>query len=233
MDADLHPSGLAGSGLTGPDCRLSCACIVTFKLCRMGQMLGPWSLPGSQDARLYFRGMFVREELALDLGFDVAQARLARLMHDGSLRSASEGAYDNGLVLLIRVGPLGEMPGVSKLVRVHFRELVTREDSAVLTLRWDATGPGGRLFPALDADITLTPAGEEETRLTLAGAYRPPLAALGSGLDKAILGRVASATIRSLLGRLAVAIIQEESIAGWTEYVSDAGTLRWTAPEEF
>jgi hypothetical protein len=31
------------------------------------------------------------------------------------------------------------------------------------------------LFPALDADITLTPAGEDATVLRLAGAYRPPL----------------------------------------------------------
>jgi hypothetical protein len=37
-----------------------------------------------------------------------------------------------------------------------------------------ATGPGGKLFPALDADIWLTPAGEYSARLSLAGAYRPP-----------------------------------------------------------
>ncbi len=36
---------------------------------------------------------------------------------------------------------------------------VTRGESAVLALRWQATGPGGRLFPALDADIWLTPPG--------------------------------------------------------------------------
>jgi len=177
--------------------------------------------------------MFVREELALDVGYEAARAQLASVMHGGFLRTASESAYDNGLVILIRVGPLGDVPGVSKLVRVHFRELVTRPDSTVLTLRWEATGPGGRLFPALDADITLTPSGADETRLTLTGAYRPPLAAIGSGLDRAILGRVASATIRSLLSRLAIAIIDPENAAAWTE-MSDAGTLRWTVePEEF
>jgi carbon monoxide dehydrogenase subunit G len=175
--------------------------------------------------------MFVREELALDVGFDAAQSRLASLTRDGSLRIASVSAYDNGLVVLIRVGPLGDVPGVSKLVRVHFRELVSRADSAVLTLRWEATGQGGGLFPALDADITLTPAGEETTRLTLAGAYRPPLAALGSGLDRAILGRVASATIRSLLSRLALAIANPNTSVAWTA-VSDAGVLRWTTELE-
>lgn len=71
---------------------------------------------------------------------------------------------------------------MSTLVQVHFRDLVTREGSAVLALRWEAAGPRGGLFPALDADITLTPAGEQATVLELAGAYRPPLGAAGDGL---------------------------------------------------
>jgi hypothetical protein len=170
--------------------------------------------------------MFVREELALDVGLAAAQARLAHLIHDGSLRAASEGAYDNGLVMLIRVGPLGDVPGVSKLVRVHFRDLVTRDDSAVLTLRWEATGTGGALFPALDADIMLTSAGADETRLTLTGAYRPPLAGLGAGLDRAILSRVASATMRSLLSRLAIAITTEQRPATGQD-LSEADAVRW------
>jgi hypothetical protein len=62
---------------------------------------------------------------------------------------------------------------MSKLVEVLFLEVATRGESAVLALRWEATGPGGRLFPALDADMSLTPAGQHSTRLSLTGAYRP------------------------------------------------------------
>jgi hypothetical protein len=69
--------------------------------------------------------------------------------------------------------------------------------------RLEATGPGGRVFPALDADMSLTPAGQHSTRLSLAGAYRPPLAALGAGLDRAVVHEVADATVRSLLARVA------------------------------
>ena len=36
-----------------------------------------------------------------------------------------------------------------------------------------------------------------------AGIYRPPLGALGAGLDRAVLHRVADATARSLLVRVA------------------------------
>jgi hypothetical protein len=73
----------------------------------------------------------------------------------------------------------------------------------VLALRWQATGPGGRLFPALDADIWLTPAGEHSARLSVAGVHRPPLGTLGADLDKAVFHRVADATVQSLLARVA------------------------------
>ena len=126
----------------------------------------------------------------------------------GWLTEVSEGAYESGLVGFARVGPLGDLPGMSKLVQVQVREVLTRGESAVLTLRWEATGPGGALFPALDADITLTPAGQDQSRLTLDGAYRPPLAVLGAGLDRMVLHRVATPTARSLLDRIAAAIAE-------------------------
>ena len=147
--------------------------------------------------------MFVAGEVLLDLSFPAAAARLANLARGGSLTRVSEGAYGDGLTGLVWVGPVGTVPGVSKLVEVHFRDVVTCGESAVLVLRWQATGPGGRLFPALDADMSLTPSGERSTRLSLAGVYRSPLAALGAGLDRPLFHKVADATVRSLLARVA------------------------------
>jgi hypothetical protein len=95
----------------------------------------------------------------LDLSFPAAAARLADLARGGSLTRASQEAYDDGLTGLVRVGPLGAAAGMSKLVEVHVLEVATRGESAVLALRWEATGPGGRLFPVLDADLSLTPPG--------------------------------------------------------------------------
>jgi hypothetical protein len=86
----------------------------------------------------------------------------------------------------------------------------------VLTLRWEATGFGGGLFPALDADITLSPAGSQECTLAIDGAYRPPLAALGASLDKVLLHRVAQSTVRSLLRRVAELVADAEPARpGW------------------
>ena len=153
-------------------------------------------------------------EVLVDLSFPAAAARLAGLARGGSLTGVSQGAYGDGLTGLARVGPLGAAAGMSKLVEVHFLEVVARGESAVLALRWEATGPGSRLFPALDADIWLTPAGEHSTRLSLAGVYRPPLGALGAGLDKAIFHQVADATVRSLLARVADTMVRPQEPAG-------------------
>jgi len=131
---------------------------------------------------------------------------------------------------VIRVGPLGCGPGLSKLVEVRILDVVTRNESAVLALRWEAIGPGGRLFPALDADITVTPDGEHACRLAVAGAYRPPLGAVGAGLDKAILRQVATATMRSLLSRVADALAQTSG-DGVRESEAPQRAWRNAAPE--
>ena len=152
---------------------------------------GPWQ---GEPHAWSDRGMFAAAEVLLDLCFRAAEARLAHVARGGSLTPASQGAYDHGLTGLVRVGPLGAAADMSKLVEAHVLDVATRGESAVLALRWEATGPGGRLFPALDADMSLTPAGQHSTRLSLAGAYRPPLAALGAGLDRAVVHEVADAT---------------------------------------
>lgn len=135
--------------------------------------------------------MFVGDEVRLDAGFAVARERLLRIGEGDALLATSAGAYGPGLT---RVG----VAGASKLVWVHARVLSWTNISAVLALRWEATGPDGGLFPVLDADLTLTPAGAG-AMLTLAGAYRPPLGPLGQAVDRAILNRVAVTTIRNFL----------------------------------
>ena len=151
--------------------------------------------------------MFVGEEVVLEAGFPAARAGLLALTHGGWLSAASDDAYAEGLSGLIRVGPFGDLTGASKLVRVLLLEPAEHDESVMLTLRWEATGVMGRLFPVLDANISLTPAGEDISRLALTGAYRPPLAGVGVGLDRVLLHRSATATVRSLLRRIAESIV--------------------------
>ena len=128
--------------------------------------------------------------------------------------SASREAYGEGIAGLSGAGSLGSAPGVSRLVEVRVRELVTRDESAVLALRWEATGPDGGVFPALDADITLTPAGDRSTLLTLAAVYRPPSGALGAGPDRVILHRSAAAAIQTLVSCVAYAVAHPGGAVG-------------------
>jgi hypothetical protein len=157
--------------------------------------------------------MFVADEIVLDIGFPAAQARLVNLARRGGLGSASRAAYADEQSAMIRVGPFGDAAGASKLVRVRFLAPVCRGDVMTLALRWEATGVTGSLFPVLDADIMLSPAGEHATRLALAGSYRAPLGGLGAGLDKAILNRVATATIRALLRNVAGSLVSPGAVA--------------------
>lgn len=155
--------------------------------------------------------MFVAEEMIIGTGARAAQRRFVNSLHGNWLAEVSEAAYDGALTGLLRVGPGG--PVAAKLVRVSFVDPVYRDEVMTAGLRWEATGAAGSLFPVLDANISISPAdgvstagGEESAWLTVAGVYRPPLGRLGAGLDRAILHRVATATIRSLLRSVAETI---------------------------
>jgi hypothetical protein len=167
--------------------------------------------------------MFIARELMVHAECGATQARLAQIASASGLISASQAAYQDGLTHLIRVGPFGDTPGVSKLVAVRVLDPVYREDTMTVALRWEATGATGSLFPVLDANISLSPAGEHSTGLALTGTYRLPLGRAGAALDKAILSRVATATIHALLHSIAHAVTSPVA-AG---HAADHTSPRW------
>src|SRR6266540_1410444 len=63
--------------------------------------------------------MFAVHEVTVEARYEVAAARLVHLINWGALRGVSEAAYEGGLEALVRVGPFGGAPGLSKLVRVR------------------------------------------------------------------------------------------------------------------
>lgn len=157
--------------------------------------------------------MFVSAETVLDIEFAAARPALAAAVDHGVLASASGDAYGESGRGLARVGPLvslgslGSGRRVSRLVQVNFRSLATRGKTAALAIRWEAVGPGGGLFPVLDADLTLAPFGEPASLLVLTGAYRPPLGAAGAAADRVFLRRVAEATVRDFVNQVAEAVM--------------------------
>jgi hypothetical protein len=147
--------------------------------------------------------MFADKAVTLDLDFPVARDQFRRLTQASGLDGMSQDAYADGLAGQIRVGPLGSLPGMSKVVQVSLLDPVLRDDSVLVPMRWEATGLMGPLFPVLDANLMLGKDDQGRGVLRIAGVYRPPLGGLGEELDQIVLRRVASATLRSLLRRIA------------------------------
>jgi hypothetical protein len=59
------------------------------------------------------------------------------------------------------------------------------------------------LIPSLEADIELGELGPGRTQLSISARYTPPLGPLGHALDRALLHRVAEATVKDFLDRVA------------------------------
>jgi len=151
--------------------------------------------------------MFIGAQAQLDLGFDAVRARLAALVRGGLLPRASGGAYHQWQAWLAQIGPWLPALGMYTLVQVLVRDMITHPDCATWTIRWEVTGPGGSLFPALDADIKLTPAGAHATTLVVRGAYRPPPGLPGAGLDRITLHQAAEIMIQNFTIHIQTAIM--------------------------
>ena len=148
--------------------------------------------------------VFVCDHILMDVCPDAARRQLERLARDGVLLRASEHAYGGGIADLVETA--GLTAGMSRLVGVQSGNLMETEGCARLWLRWEAIGSNGTLFPALDADLTLSPAGEDATVLTLSGVYRLPEHA-AARLDPGIVRCFAAVTIDSFIARLACALM--------------------------
>jgi hypothetical protein len=148
--------------------------------------------------------VFVTGQFLLDVGFAAARRQLGRLAVDGVLLGAAEYAYNTGITGLMQAtGAPGEL---SRLAGVWPGEITETAGCARLPLRWEAIGADGVLFPAMDANLTLSPAGAETTLLALAGVYRLP-DGTKAGLDPATVRCFADVTVRSFIARLACAVM--------------------------
>ena len=78
----------------------------------------------------------------------------------------------------------------------------------------------GGLFPVLDANIRLSGEGSQGSRVALTASYRPPRGVAGAGLDRLVLRKVATATIRTFLARVANALEGTREAAGETAAAS-------------
>ncbi|HET7244972.1 MAG TPA: hypothetical protein VFJ07_09060 [Streptosporangiaceae bacterium] len=155
--------------------------------------------------------MFISDHVLLNIGFAAARARLGNLAGGGLLLGASEHAYAETITGL--AGATGSVPTAPQLAGVCPGDLTDTPHTAQLPVHWEVTTRDGALFPALDADLTLTPAGDQTTIFALTGVFRPPPGLANTGLDQEIVSWFATAAVRVFLVRLAAALVHPSGAA--------------------
>jgi hypothetical protein len=147
--------------------------------------------------------MFIRYFVELPLPADMVERAM-----DTSPASWIPGLADeasaHGEQLLVEVG-LGERVRLTRRVVVDLGEPMRFPSRTVIPLRWRPATAGG-LLPALDADIEVAPLAPGSTQLSMSARYVPPLGTLGSAVDRALLHRVAEATVKDFLDRVGAAL---------------------------
>jgi hypothetical protein len=71
-----------------------------------------------------------------------------------------------------------------------------------IPLTWRAVRASGA-FPMMQAELSIYPLTATETQLELAGTYAPPLGPIGRTIDKAVLHRIAEASVLQFLQEVA------------------------------
>lgn len=134
------------------------------------------------------------------------------LSHDPRawLPGLAERANHRGDLLLAEVG-FGEVVRIKRTVVIELGRSVRSGARTVFPLGWTSSGAAG-LFPSLDADLEVAPLGPGRTQLAMSARYVPPFGPVGRAVDRAVLSRVAEATLKDFLDRVADAIMGSRDV---------------------
>jgi hypothetical protein len=128
----------------------------------------------------------------------------------GWLPGLAEDVNHRADLLLADVG-FGDTVRIKRTVTVELGAPVRSSTKVIFPLHWAASGPAG-VFPALDADLEAALLGAKRTQLSMSARYAPPFGALGRALDRALLSRVAEATLKDFLDRVAEMIVSSHPL---------------------
>ncbi len=148
--------------------------------------------------------MFLRYYIELPLPADTVEQALLPEPTQWLPRLADQ-AGSRGQRLLAEVGIGQGGGGLRKRVEVSFGPVVRYPSRTTLAMTWQPTGPDA-LFPMLEADLEIGALGAGRTQLALNARYRPPLGTMGRVIDRALLHRVAEATVKDFLDQTGLAI---------------------------
>jgi len=155
--------------------------------------------------------MFLRAYVELHLPITKVEEALLRTPAEW-IPGLASSAEQHGDQLLAEVGfPVSRLQ-LGKQVEIELGPPVRTSGRTWLPVTWRATGPRG-IFPTLEGELEVAALGTQLTQLGLSARYKPPFGVLGDSLDRALLHRVAEATIRDFVERVAVALRQRRVAA--------------------
>ncbi len=140
--------------------------------------------------------MDVRAEVTLELPF----GQLQPVVLDGPRGWVPnlEEERDGRLVTEVGIGSGAGWVGRRVVLRVG--QTTCWPGRCAVPIAWRAE-LRAELFPELAGVLELTPASPERTRLVLEASYGPPAGIAGELADRAVMHRVAEATVRGFLER--------------------------------
>lgn len=164
--------------------------------------------------------MFVQAQKALPLHIEAAGAALAVALA-GGLDDESRRAAEEGAAVFTYEDAGNRTFGQPVLVELLPAERVGC--TVVVPLRWEAAGKAGRLFPWLDANLTLSGDGTGGSVVSIVATYRPPADAdadvdieidrdPGAGFDRTVLSHAVDATLAALLEEIAAKLMRIASV---------------------
>jgi hypothetical protein len=144
--------------------------------------------------------MFVRSFVEIAAPYADADAALTR-DSQGWLPGLASSVGEGGEARMAEVG-FGSAVRVERSVVVTVGVPARIEFKTLLPIAWRPSHTEA-LLPAIEAEIELAPMGDERTQLAMTARYTPPFGLLGRVADRALLHRVAEATVKDFVERVA------------------------------
>jgi hypothetical protein len=140
----------------------------------------------------------------MDMTFEDARRAILRSPEQwlGTIASAAHGREEQ---LLADIG--FDVAGVrlKRQAVVEVLNFVWSGPRVVLLIRWRSSHAAG-LFPVFEGSLEILQLDRDRSRLSVSGEYQPPGGAAGRVGDRALLHRVAKATVKDFVERASAAL---------------------------
>jgi len=156
--------------------------------------------------------MFIRYFVEIPRPMGEVEAELLADPHRW-LEGLARDAEAQGQELLAAVGFGIDKVRVRTRVWIKFGEPIHVASRTILPMTWEPQG-SAQLLPRLESDVEIAAIGLHLTQLSINARYSPPLGLVGRALDKALLHRVAEATLKDFLDRVAAAVSSPAASVG-------------------